>query len=330
MSRLSRSSRLLQNAEAALISSIEVYNKPSFAYREETFAILALNAWELLLKAKLLSANGNDPRCLNVYYFPKTKSGKPSKKPQVKRNRSNNILTIGIEHCIVELEKKGFPVPAPVQRNLEALTEIRDNAVHFVNANPQLAKQVLEIGTASLRNFIELGKVWLGLDMSDYCLFLMPIGFLPPTSSITGITLSPDEKNVVNYLAGLMRDSEDDPIQNFHVSLDVNISFKRTSTADATAVIISNSPDAVPVTLQEEDVRKRFPWDYKELTERLKKRYIDFVENMKYHNLRKKLAAEPQFRKTRYLDPGNPKSMYKDFYSPNILFEFDKAYTLRV
>ena len=130
MSRLSRSARLLQNAEAALISSIEIYNKPTFAYREETFAILAITAWELLLKAKLLSINGNDPRCLYVYYFPKTKLGKPSKKQQLKRNRSQNIMTIGVENCIVELEKKGTSVPGPVRKNLEALTEIRDNAVH--------------------------------------------------------------------------------------------------------------------------------------------------------------------------------------------------------
>jgi hypothetical protein len=54
MARLSRSARLLQSAEAALISSIEIYNKPAFAYREETFSILALNAWELMLKSKLL------------------------------------------------------------------------------------------------------------------------------------------------------------------------------------------------------------------------------------------------------------------------------------
>jgi hypothetical protein len=43
MSRLNRSARLLQNAEAAFISAIEIYNKPAFAYREETFAILAPN-----------------------------------------------------------------------------------------------------------------------------------------------------------------------------------------------------------------------------------------------------------------------------------------------
>jgi hypothetical protein len=62
MSRHSRSARLLQTAEAALISAIEIYNKPTFAYREETFAILALNAWELLLKAELLNLLNNDLR----------------------------------------------------------------------------------------------------------------------------------------------------------------------------------------------------------------------------------------------------------------------------
>jgi hypothetical protein len=33
---------------------------------------------------------------------------------------------------------------------LVALTEIRDNAIHFINAGPDLAKQVLEIGTATV------------------------------------------------------------------------------------------------------------------------------------------------------------------------------------
>lgn len=327
MSRLSRSARLLQNAESALLSSIEIYNKPAFGYREETFSILALNAWELLLKAKLLSVNGNNPRCLFVYFSPKTKAGKQSKKLQVKRNRTGNLMTIGIEGCIIALEKKGTTVPSPVRRNLEALTEIRDNAVHYLNASPLLAKQVLEIGTASLRNFVELGKLWLDLDLSSYSLYLMPIGFLPSPESATAITISNDERNLVNYLAALIKEGSNDKVQDYHVSLDVNISFKRTSTAAATAVVISSDPNAVPVAISEEDIRKQYPWDYATLGSKLKSRYIDFKENDKYHGLRKKLATDPRFMKTRYLDPGNPKSSRKDFYNPNILPEFDKAYT---
>ena len=80
MAQLTRSVRFLQKSEAALLSSIEVYNRPTFAYREETFSILALNAWELLLKAKLLSESGNTPRCLNVFEHRSLKNGQQSKK----------------------------------------------------------------------------------------------------------------------------------------------------------------------------------------------------------------------------------------------------------
>ena len=134
MSRLSKSSRLLKTAEAALISSIEIYNKPAFAYREETFAILALNAWELLLKSQLLNLNNNDARCLYVKISPT--SGTTPKRLRFKRNRTGNIMTIGIDACIVAIEKRGTPVPAAVKTNLEALTEIRDNV--FTTSTPAL------------------------------------------------------------------------------------------------------------------------------------------------------------------------------------------------
>ena len=330
MSRLSRSARLLQNSEAALISAIEIYNKPTFAYREETFAILALNAWELLLKAKLLDINKNKLGCLHIYSTRELAPGRQSTKLYVKRNRTGNKMTVGIEECIVRLEKQKVVTPEAVRRNLQALSEVRDNAVHFINASPRLSKQVLEIGTACLRNFIELGKQWMALDLSSYSLYLMPIGFLPSGEAATAITLSGDEQKVVNYLATLMKEKNEEGQQDYHVSLDVNISFKRTTSAAANAVIVindPNDPNAVRVNMSEEDIRKQYPWDYGELTERLQNRYIDFKTNSKYHELRKKLIANPQYKKTRYLDPDNPGGQRKDFYNPNIVPEFDKAYT---
>ena len=50
-----------------MLAAIEVFNKPSFSYREESFAILAVNAWELLLKAKVLAENGNQMKALYSY-----------------------------------------------------------------------------------------------------------------------------------------------------------------------------------------------------------------------------------------------------------------------
>ena len=45
---------LLDKSLAAALAAIEIYNKPDFKYREESFVILVVNAWELLLKAKIL------------------------------------------------------------------------------------------------------------------------------------------------------------------------------------------------------------------------------------------------------------------------------------
>jgi hypothetical protein len=67
--------------------------------------------------------------------------------------------------------------------------------------------------------------------------------------------------------------------------------------------------------------------DYATLTEKLKNRYLDFKANAKYDELRKKLTANPQYKKTRYLDPANPGGQRKDFFNPNIVAEFDKSYT---
>ena len=55
----SRSRALADKSIDAMLAAIEVYNKPTFAYREESFAILAINSWELLLKARLLQLANN-------------------------------------------------------------------------------------------------------------------------------------------------------------------------------------------------------------------------------------------------------------------------------
>ena len=48
---------LIDKSISSMLSAIEIYNKPDFKYREETFAILSVNSWELLFKAKLFKQN---------------------------------------------------------------------------------------------------------------------------------------------------------------------------------------------------------------------------------------------------------------------------------
>jgi hypothetical protein len=328
MAQIARSIQFFRKSEAALLAAIELYNKPDFRYREEAFAVLALNAWELLLKAKLLAENSNKPNCLRVYERRQTKRGALSTKQYLRRNRTGNVHTISLGQAIVALEEKnGIKMSPSVKANLDGLTEIRDNAAHYINASPRLSKQVLEVGTACVKNFIELAKEWFDLDLSVYNLYLMPIGFVSAPGAATALRATPDEERLIRYLAGLVRQSGEDTGTNFHVALEVNLSFKRSAVDAAAVVAVTNDPTAPKVEISDEDIRRLFPWDYRELTDRLKKRYIDFRENEKYHNLRKPLLPDPRFVKSRYLDPGNPKSARKDFYNPNVVAELDKHYT---
>lgn len=327
MAQIPRSVRFFRKAEAALLAAIELYNKPDFRYREEAFAILALNAWELLLKAKLLAESGNRPRALFAYEKRQTKRGMASKKLYLRRNRTGNVYSIGLGQVISELDKKGVRLAQSIKANLDGLTEVRDNAVHYINPSPRLAKHVLELGTACVKNFIELAKLWFQFDLSLYNVYLMPIGFVAAPGIATGVSATPDEERLIRYLAELVKHSSTDPGTDFHVALEVNLSFKRSSAHAAAVVAVTNDPSATKVQLSEEDIRNIYPWDYAELTRRLSDRYIDFRANRKYHDIRKSLMNDPSYVKSRYLDPGNPRSAKKDFYNPNIVREFDKHYT---
>lgn len=97
---------------------------------------------------------------------------------------------------------------------------------------------------------------------------------------------------------------------------------------DAPVRIARGDPNAVAVTLNEDDIRRAFPWDYAELTRRLSARYSDFLQNSRYHQIRKPLEEDERYCRVRYLDPSKPgKGMKKRFYNPNIVPEFDKHYT---
>jgi hypothetical protein len=276
----------------------------------------------------LLRENRNSPKCLYVYETRTTADGKQSKKLYLRRNRAGNPHTIGLSRVIAELENKHkTAIDHAMKTNLDALTESRDNAVHFVNAGLDLYKQVLEIGTATIRNYVTAIRNWFGRDLSQYSFFLMPLGFIQDRKGATALTLSPNERNLVKYLAGLAATGENDASTDYHVSLSVNLSFKRSNADAATTVAVTNDPNAPRVTLSEEDIRSRYPWDYSELTKRLSKRYIDFKANKKYHSVRKPLMSDLRYVNRRYLDPGNPRSAAKDWYNSNVLQIFDQHYT---
>lgn len=96
---------LLEKSEEAFLMAIEVYNKPTIKYRLEGFSFFICNAWELLLKAKLM-ANGE------TIYF----DDKPNR-------------TISLSNCISKIFTNNKD---PVRKNLEIINGLRNTTTHYI------------------------------------------------------------------------------------------------------------------------------------------------------------------------------------------------------
>jgi hypothetical protein len=315
-----RSKELLERAISAMVAAIEIYNKPQFPYRAESFTVLATNAWELLLKAKKLTDNKNKLSSLYV------REGKGAKRRCFKKSRAGNPLTHSLQFLADQMRQKN-ELDRNIFRNLELLTDIRDTSVHFLHTNPQFEEHLQEIALAAVKNFHAVARDWFNEDLSRFSFCLLPLSFLTSSVSFEAV-LNQAEKRFIDFLHKQVP-QESDPSSQYSVAINVDLRFVRSKSQDALPVRITTDANALEVRLTEEQIREKYPWDYKELTARCKARYSDFKENRKYHKLRQELTGDLRYGHIRQLDPGNPKSQRKGFFNPNILQELDNHYQRR-
>lgn len=320
----SKSSELLDKSISAMIAAIEVYNKPDFMYRGETFSILAINSWELLLKAKYLKDNHNKMRSLYVMEPIINKDGSKSKKKKIKTTRSGNPFTHSIEFIAKKLIEKG-EMDQVVFNNIMALIELRDSAIHFYNYSLKFNVRIQEIGTASLKNYVSLYKKWFDKDLSEFNFYLMPLSFVQAHKETDILLLNAEEKNFFKYVDDLEDSASSDG--EYSIALNIDVKFSKSTSKDAIKVALSQDSDAIKVTLTEEQLKLKYPMDYAELTAKCKERYIDFVLNGDYHTNRRLYENDDKCAYTRYLDPDKKKSGKKVFYNDVMLLRLDKHYT---
>jgi hypothetical protein len=320
----SLSKELLGRSISAMVGAIEIYNKPGFPYRTESFSILAINAWELLFKAKWLADRHNRIHTLWVKEYRQNTKGIKSKKKYIKRTQAGNPVTLGIDYLAKKLvEDKKLNHLAG--ENIQALLEIRNSATHFFNKSPPFRVRLQEVGSACTKNFAVTAREWFNREISEFELYLMPLTFMDLPTNMDGFLLNAEEKNFLKFLDNL-ENEQDDPNSPYSVTVNIEIKFIRSKAKDALTTQITNDPSATPIRLTEEQIRERYPWDYDVLTGKCKERYQDFKANQKYHDIRKPLQSDQRFGAIRFLDPGNPKSAKKPFFNPNILTEMDKHY----
>lgn len=321
----SRVNEFLDKSISAMVSAIEIYNKPDFLYREEIFSILAVNSWELLLKAKWVKNNGGKINSLYVYEKKKKKNGETSKTWTIKRTVSKNPLTHSLDYLAKHLIENQSLQPI-VWENLTILVEIRNSSIHFYNRNTNFQIRLQEVGMATLKNYVIVVQEWFKKNLSQYNFYLMPLAFVEPSKSNHIISLNKEEENLIQYIS-TVESKQSNLETDFSIALNIDIKFTRSKVKEALEVRLTNEANAIPIQLlKEEEIRRRYCWDYNKLEERLKERYSDFKFNEKYHTIRKQLEKEARYCHVVKLDPENPKSSKKKWYDPNILQKFDEHY----
>ena len=122
--------RLVNKSVEAYVLALETINRLSIQYRIETFCYLICNAWELLLKAKILE---NERKPSSIYY--ETSPGKPKR-------------SLSLRDCLnrtIQNQKD------PIRRNIERIEELRGEAVHLVLG--QIPSEIISLFQASVINY---------------------------------------------------------------------------------------------------------------------------------------------------------------------------------
>lgn len=105
--KLSR--QLIEKSENAFLLALEIYNKPTVHYRLESFCILFINSWELLLKARIIEIH------------------KDTRKVFVKGSKKKDTITFS-----EALGQVFTNIEDPIRINLEHINELRNTSSHLI------------------------------------------------------------------------------------------------------------------------------------------------------------------------------------------------------
>jgi hypothetical protein len=139
------------------------------------------------------------------------------------------------------------------------------------------------------------------------------------------IVLNAEEKRLLKYISQSLGE-DPGPDSKYAVAVNIAVRFVRSKAKEAIAVTVTNDPNAPAVRLTEDQILERYPWDYYDLTRRCRERYANFKIDKKYHGIRKGLEPDKRYAHVRLLDPDNPKSPKKAFFSPQILEKLDSHF----
>lgn len=308
MAKKQKCEKLFDKSVAAVLVAVELYNKPYFSYREESFVLFIIHAWEMLLKAKWLKENNNKESCLCI----KT-SGR-----EYEKTHAGTPKTLSFDKMIGLLQSKNL-LHDEVIRNLQGFRTLRNSVEHFLTESKALEKQILEYALANLQNFRLLAKEWFDKDL-DAMNIPVPLSLKEPTPSVAS-SANKGNKDIRALLSYLERETQgsSDPKSPYAVKIAYEISFKKDN---KNGMPIKYDEHGIPMYLSDAQFTAKFPYTYNQLLDKIKEQCPNVKRNKKFndHMERLRQSKKPLWHE-RKLNPKSSKTQKTKFYSEEFLKE---------
>lgn len=215
--------KLVGRSLDAFTLALEVYNRPSLKNRVEAFAIMMVNAWELLLKAEILKVDGYD----KIFF--------------------DGERSISISDSL----KRRLQQKDPVRINLETLIELRDQAVHLLI--PELQPQLSRLFQATVLNYQtryrnEMGNAPLA-GQSVGMLSLVVDGPEPDVAMIQKLYGKHAAKSVEKFIKTFEATSNEVDSNEFSIPVDYRLALvKREDESDLSLSVGDTGEGAIIIT----------------------------------------------------------------------------------
>jgi len=254
MKRLAKN--LIENSIEAFILALETVNRPSVKYRMEAFCFLFCNAWELLMKAKLL----NDGK--GIFYRKKRKQPRRS---------------LSLDDCLNRIFTSESD---PVKVNIKTIHEFRNNAIHLVV--PFIPSDIMGLFQAGVLNYPKALQDWFGTSLSNRIplgMMVLVYDFDPKQHSLeyakmkrrlsveTVRWLTEFQQNIRNRAASLGEST-----QQFYIPIDLKLAI--TKSPSKSDIVLSSGGEGKDASILEvpKDIDKTHPYRGIEVKDEVNKR----------------------------------------------------------
>lgn len=247
--------KLLGKSVEAYLLALETINRLTITYRVETFCTLICNAWELLLKAKVLEDTADRKA---IYY---------ASQPGESRR------SLSLSDC---LNRTFLDERDSTRRNLERVQDLRDASIHlFISDVP---KDVLGLLQACVLNYHRCLSEWFDVTLSDR----VPLGMMTIVFDTSPEQLDLGDpvmrrrlgKDAADYLLSLtdeLRAEHDSHgyAPEFSVEIKYGLYIQKRSEGASVVAVTGDEGSPARIVRMAKDPSETFPYRQKELLDEL-------------------------------------------------------------